>query len=292
MKIGLALSGGGVRGMSHVGALKALIENGIRPDLIAGASAGAIIAGLYAYGYEPDEIEAIIKENIFYIIDIDYLQIIRTLLNFHQIKTKGLSGLIKGQRLEKILRYYTENQKIKDSRIPVAISATRVQNGDCFYFVSDKSCLRDESKIKYVDDISICDAIRASIAFPAVFQPKNILYCGEIISLMDGGVVDNIPIRILQKMGAEVVIGINLGYNGRMERDIDSFIEIGEQAIAIMSYMVTKKEYSGREQSVYIYNPEIWDISLLQLSAIDECIRKGYEAMKKHIVPIKKKLKI
>ncbi|WP_341877046.1 patatin-like phospholipase family protein [Defluviitalea saccharophila] len=292
MKIGLALSGGGVRGMSHIGAMKALIENGIRPDLVAGASAGAIVAGLYGYGYEPEEIETIIKNNVFRIIDIDYLQMICTLLNLRQIKTRGLSGLIKGQRLEKILRYYTDNIKIKNTKIPVAISATRVQNGDSFYFVSDRSSLTDETKIKYVDDISLCDAIRASISFPALFQPKDILYQGEIVSLMDGGVVDNIPIRVLQKMGADVVIGINLGYNGRMDRDIDSFIEIGEQAIAIMSYMITKKEYSCRERSIYIYNPEIWDISLLELSAIDECIEKGYEAMKKHIIPIKQKLRI
>ncbi|NLM12925.1 MAG: patatin-like phospholipase family protein [Epulopiscium sp.] len=292
MKIGLALSGGGVRGMSHLGALKALIEHGIRPDLIAGASAGAIVAGLYAYGYEPEEIETIVKNNVFKIIDIDYLQIICTLLNLRQIKTRGLSGFIKGQRLEKILRYYTDHQKIKDTKIPVAISATRVQNGDIFYFVSDKSSLTDEAKIKYVDDISLYDAIRASIAFPALFQPKDILYQGEMVSLMDGGVVDNIPIRVLQKMGADVVIGINLGYNGRMDRDIDSFIEIGEQAIAIMSYMITKKEYSSLERSIYIYNPEIWDISLLELSAIDECIEKGYEAMKKHIISIKQKFRI
>ncbi|NLK98912.1 MAG: hypothetical protein GX272_12695 [Epulopiscium sp.] len=292
MKIGLALSGGGVRGMSHIGAMKALIENGIRPDLVAGASAGAIVAGLYGYGYEPEEIETIIKNNVFRIIDIDYLQMICTLLNLRQIKTRGLSGLIKGQRLEKILRYYTDNIKIKNTKIPVAISATRVQNGDSFYFVSDRSSLTDETKIKYVDDISLCDAIRASISFPALFQPKDILYQGEIVSLMDGGVVDNIPIRVLQKMGADVVIGINLGYNGRMDRDIDSFIEIGEQAIAIMSYMITKKEYSCRERSIYIYNPEIWDVSLLELSAIDECIEKGYQAMKKHIIPIKQKLRI
>lgn len=292
MKIGLALSGGGIRGMSHIGALKALIENGIRPSLIAGASAGAIIAGLYGYGYEPKEIEAIVKNNICRAIDVDYFQIICTLLNLHQIKTRGFSGLIKGQRIERILQFHTHNKRIKDTKIPIAISATRVQNGDSYYFVSDKSKLADERKVKYIDDISLSEAIRASISFPAVFQPKNILYNGERISLMDGGVVDNIPVRALQRMGADVVIGINLGYNGRMDKTIDSFIEIAEQATAIMSYMITKKEYSKQETKIYIYNPEIWDISLLEFSAMDECIEKGYNSMYKQIDIIKQKLRI
>lgn len=278
--------------MSHIGALKALIENGIKPNLISGASSGAIIAGLYACGYEPNDIEAIVKDNLNRLIDVDYLQIIRTMLNLHQIRSRGLNGLIKGQRLEKIFNYYTDYKKIRDTKIPLAISATRIENGDSFYFVSDKSNLIEEKKVKYVDDIRLGEAIRASISFPGIFQPKNILYKGEKISLVDGGVVDNIPIRVLQKMGADVVIGINLGYNGRMDKTIDSFVEIGEQSIAIMSYTITKKEYSDREPYIYIYNPQIWDIPLLELSATDECIKKGYEAMKSHIIFIKRKLKI
>ncbi|WP_058485061.1 patatin-like phospholipase family protein [Defluviitalea phaphyphila] len=289
MKIGLALSGGGIRGMSHIGALKALIEEGIKPDLISGASSGAIIAGLYGCGYTPEEIEAIVKNNLNNIIDIDYFKIIFTILNFREIKTRGLSGIIKGEKIEKILQINTQFKNIKCTKIPIAISATRVQNGDSFYFVSDKSNLKDSKKIKFIDNIALSKAIRASISFPSLFKPKDIIYNGEKIFLMDGGIVDNMPIKVLKKMGADVVIGVNLGYNGRIKKDIDSFIEIGEQAISIMSYMLIKKEYYNKDSSIYVYNPHIWDIPLLELSAVDECIKKGYYAMKRNIPMIKYK---
>ena len=292
MKIGLALSGGGAKGMSHIGALRALIESGIKPDLVGGASSGAIVAGLYGCGYNPIEIEKIVKGNLGNIIDVNYYKIICSLLNFYQIRTKELSGLIKGEKIERILKYYTNNQDIRDTKIPVVLSATRVDNGDSFYFVSNKMNLLNERKIKYIDSINLGEAIRASISFPAIFQPKKILYNNEYVSLMDGGIIDNIPIRILQKMGADIVIGINLGYNGRVDSSIDNFIEIGEQAVAIMSYMITRKEYKEPEPEIYIYNPEIWDISLLQLSAIDKSIERGYTAMKKHIPAIKRKFNI
>lgn len=287
MKIGLALSGGGIRGMAHIGALKALHEYHIFPDMISGSSAGSIVAGLYAYGYSPDEIASIVRASIKDCIDINYLGILYTMLHVKQIATKGTSGLIRGNRIEQILKRITDNQWMYEAKRPLAIPAVRVHNGDTYYFVSNTENLKKKKHIHYVEDVKIYEAIRSSISFPFLFQPKILSYKGQELWLIDGGVSDNLPAGVLFEMGADRVIGINLGYNGKMEPGVSNFIEITEQSLSIMMYYMTKHSCPVYKKDCYIYNPEIWDISLLHLEALDDCIQKGYEAMKKEIPRMK-----
>ncbi|NLP46958.1 MAG: patatin-like phospholipase family protein [Epulopiscium sp.] len=287
MKIGLALSGGGIRGMAHIGALKALEESAIIPDYIAGTSIGAIIAGLYAYGYSAQELEELVFTYIHNIIDINYMGIIRSLFRLKDLKTRGLSGLIKGERLEFLLKTLTNNCWISDTKIPIVIPAVGVHNGITYYFLSQKLYFIGQKYKKSIQNIKLYKAMRASMAFPVVFSPKKIFWNHQEIWLMDGGITDNLPIVTLKELGAQKIIGIHLGYNGRIRPEVDSFIEIGEQALSIMMYYREKEHYKYKNKNIYVLNPEIWDVSLLQLNSVQECIHRGYTSMKQHLPIIK-----
>ncbi|NLL69944.1 MAG: patatin-like phospholipase family protein [Epulopiscium sp.] len=288
MKLGVALSGGGIRGMAHIGVLKALEEEDIQIDSISGTSAGAIIAGLYAYGYSAVEIEKLVHHSINGIIDVNYRGILTSLLNFKDLKTRGLSGLIKGERLEDLFKKLTNDCWICDTQIPIAIPAVGVHNGVTYYFSSRKIHFIGQKHKQGIQNIKLYEAMRASMAFPALFVPKKLHRWGQEVWLMDGGVTDNLPISILMELGAQKVIGVHLGYNGRIMKEVDSFIEIGEQALSIMMYYREKEFYKQTTKNIYILNPEIWNVSLLQIKSIQQCIDQGYQSMKVHLPIIQK----
>lgn len=311
MVLGLALSGGSVRGMSHIGALRALEEEGLKPDMIAGTSAGSIVASLYATGMTVDQIEKNVFRFALCSIDIDLLGILEGMLNLGPL-FKGrpvLDGLIKGRRIERIMYKLTGAKKMYQTKIPLAITATDVSDGTLVVFVSKK--LHSYSKdIIFWDNALISEAVRASIAIPFIFKPKVMNIHGRRVRLVDGGVVNNLPVDILRMMGATKIIGINLGYSGDRQKGIDNIFEIGNQSIDIMSYQITKlrnkledvvelvfkgKPYfltGKRRHNVVVVNPHIYDVSLFEVNRIPECIERGYRAMKDRLPEVRRLLGI
>ena len=313
MKIGLALSGGGVRGAAHIGVLKALEEGGIPIHMISGTSAGSIVATLYAGGYTPREIEEIFlrfghrandshwekfckmmteiflfksREGRFNqnIADVDLWGMLAFCFNWLLTRRGKIDGLIKGNMIEGIVREYCCERKahlIRDAQIPLAIPAVDINSAETIMFVSDKSLFNDSKHIKYVDDAYLWEAVRASIAFPGVFKPK--MFRGR--RLVDGGISDNVPTKVLEDMGADKILAVNLGYSGRPEEDIDNIFEIAAQSIDIMSYQISRLKSSNAD---YVFDPKIYDIKLLQVSKIQECIDRGYLAAKKEIHKVRK----
>lgn len=278
---GLALSGGSVRGAAHIGVLKALEENSYFPSWISGTSAGSIIAGLYACGYSAREMERIALSLGGEIFDIDYMGIFRGFLQLLFGRELTVDGLVKGKNLDTLLRKLTKEIHIKKAKIPLAITAVNINNGQSIVFVSSKRGLSDSQHTRYVDDVRICDAIRASIAIPVVFKPKMI----EGMRLVDGGVTDNVPVGVLKEMGAKRVVGVNLGYCGQMRKEIDNILEIGNQSLDIMAYQITKCRSKGADCMI---NPHIYDVGLMEVDKIKECIQRGYEAALENMHLIKK----
>lgn len=172
--IGLALSGGGARGFAHVGVLRAFEERGIKPDIIAGTSAGSIIAALYADGYTPHHILQLFGElNVNELVDV----------------TIPKSSLLKFDKFVKFLERRLHARNVEDLKIPVLITATDFDNGKSIAFDKGPLPIR----------------IAASCAIPIVFAPVVI----DGIHYVDGGVLRNLPATHLRDI-CDVVIGVNV----------------------------------------------------------------------------------
>jgi NTE family protein len=281
MKFGLALSGGATRGAAHVGAMKALAENGLYPSWISGTSAGSMVAALYASGCSIQEMEDValtLKSNIY---DTDYLGIVGGVLQWILTKDTKWDGIVKGKNLELLMKKVTQNKNMKDAKIPLAITSVDINTGVTVMFVSNKRGLQDTKYIVYMDNVPIYEAVRASVAIPVVFKPKII----NGMRLVDGGVTESVPVNVLKQMGARKVIGIDLGYSGQRRSEVNNILEIGSQSIDIMSYQMTRMK---TVQADCIINPHIYDVGMTEVHRIPELIDRGYNAVMENMEMIKK----
>lgn len=272
MSLGLVLSGGGVRGSAHIGVLKALHEAGIKPGMISGTSAGSIVAGLYAYGYTPEEIRIIAKRISQKYYDVDYSGILCSLVNLFFQGNVTISGLIKGDYLEGWFHRLTKGSKLSAAKIPVAITAVDINNTNIVIFTSApaRSLLYRDDTI-YLTDVTFAEAIRASIAIPGVFKPKII----NKMRLVDGGIRANLPVEVIRKMGAQKVVAVNLGYSGYPVPGVDDILEISLQAIDLMVYQITRPSL---ESADIVIAPCINNVHYNELNKIDYIIECGYRA--------------
>lgn len=178
--VGLALSGGGARGLAHIGVLKALEEAGIRVDCLAGSSMGGIIAAAYAAGWSPSALE---QEAI-------NMRSVRQLVSLVD-PLPPRRGLLAGNRVRAYLaRLLGDDLEFSDLQLPLALKAVDLHCGR-------QVCLRQGK---------VLDAVLATSAFPGVFSPVVI----DGATLVDGGVLDNLPVEMPREMGADVVIAVDV----------------------------------------------------------------------------------
>ena len=178
-KIGLALGGGAMRGLAHIGAMQVMEEHGIMPDVVAGTSIGAFVGGVYACGMSLKMMERF----CYSINEKDLMDVVRP-----------RQGLIGGARIERMLRTLTGNRTFDQARIPFAAVATELERGERFVF----------------QEGPIWEGVRASISIPGIFVP---FHTGGH-TYVDGGVVDRVPIAAARELGADFVIGVDVGYRG------------------------------------------------------------------------------
>ena len=174
MKIGLALSGGGARGIAHLGVIKALNELNIQPNMIAGTSAGSIAGAMTAAGYSPDYVFEIIQS-----VGIsNYLK-----LSFN------LMGLFSLEKLEKILLEHIPHNSYQHLKIPLVVCATDIEKSEMVYFSEGE----------------LAKTIMASCCLPGIFSPIKF----QDRLLVDGGIVNNLPIEPLESH-CDFIIGVNV----------------------------------------------------------------------------------
>lgn len=171
MRIGIALSGGGARGVAHVGVLKALEEMGVKISIISGTSAGSIVGALYAYGYAPDKIFDIVKQ-------VSLFRSVRP--------AWAWTGLLTMDGLRELLIEAMPENNFEALKIPLHIAATEIRKGSPHYFSEGE----------------LIPAITSSCSVPAVFNPVS--YQGGFF--VDGGLVDNLPSRVI-KDSCDFIIG-------------------------------------------------------------------------------------
>jgi len=205
LKIGLALGGGGAKGLSHIGVIKILEENNIPIDYIAGSSIGALIGGMYSSGMSINKIEEIARntnwQQMFSLIDISF----------------DGSGLIEGEKVKKFINDRINDHAFEDCKIPFSAIATDLKNGESVVFNSGEMGI----------------AIRASISIPLFFKPVKI--DGKLLA--DGGLSQPVPVSVVRDMGADVIIAVNINsdYFYDTENNNPGFYSIAENSIQILN---------------------------------------------------------
>lgn len=252
-KIGLALGGGGPKGLAHIGVIKTLEKYGVPIDYIAGTSAGSLIGGFYALNKDIASIEK-------YVMDKNWLQV----LSYFADPTFK-SGIFQGNRLEGFLDGYLHDAKIEDTKIPFAAVATD---------------LRTAKKIELKSG-SLTKSIRASCAMPVVFKPVEI---GKYL-LTDGAVLSPVPVETVKKMGADIVIAVQL-YNDSEENGKigkANFVQVAEESFSIMARRIANDEIKKADILVYPDVSKMEWRSLLKQDAKIDGIQCGIQIMEKNM---------
>ncbi|HEB93342.1 MAG TPA: patatin [Gammaproteobacteria bacterium] len=276
-RIGLALSGGGARGLAHVGVLKVLEENHIPVDVIAGTSAGSIIAGLYAMGLSAAEIEKTIlgidwnegfsdsSERRYRALrrkqdDLDILTTLQAGLRIDGVRLP--KGLLQGQRLELLLKRITNGaEQIHDFDqlpIPFRAIATDIENGDRVVIAGG----------------DIARAMHASMAIPGVYAPVEI--AGKL--LVDGGLSSNLPIKTVRDMGAEFIIAIDISTPLLAADELTSVLSVAEQVSSLLTQNTVAQEVKHLDTDDILITPDLKDYSAADFDRAAEIIAIGEKA--------------
>lgn len=285
MKIGIALSGGGIRGIAHAGVLDALEKNNIKIDIIGGTSCGAIIASLYAMGYSPYHIYTLFKRYAKKIAKMNSAPILSGIKNIIWNKKISITGLRNGKNIEEIYNEYATRKGIKSIsqiKMPIVIPTVDITESKEYIFTNNIP-QNATNKNQYITDISVGKAIRASSSFPAFFSPCKV----EKHAFMDGGAIDNIPVREVKNQGADKVIAVKFDAD-----QIDEESNIMDIVMKTIDIMGSKISEESLEMSDYILNVYTDNVGLLDVEKLDKCYKYGYDCVINRIDDIKKKLEI
>ena len=278
MKIGIALSGGGIRGIAHAGVLKALEDNDIKIDIIGGTSSGSMIAMLYASGYSPYHIYRLFKKYSKDIVEINTKPIIK---NYMLNKRITLKGLKTGDSVERVFDYIINKQgiyNIKDIKMPIVVPTVDLM--DCREYIFTNNPPQEE--YKYITDISVGKAIRASSSFSAVFSPCEY----KEHAFIDGGALDNIPVEEVKKQGADVIIGVKFNSD-----EITPDSNIMDMTMKTIDIMGSKISEENLKQADYILDVYTDKTGLLDTQKLDSCYKYGYNAVIENLDKIKEIIK-
>jgi len=275
--IGLALSGGGIKGAAHIGVLKAFEEKNIKIEYISGNSSGSIVACLYAAGYRPDEILKLFRKYASVIVKNN--NIILKSLKSIIFNRKIPYGFISGEKIENLISDMCSKKgiyNISQIEVPLAIPAVNIIDGSLITFVSKglRRAVVDE-KEEYMSDINIGKAVRASSSYPVIFDMCDF----KEYKLIDGGVRENIPVDVLYKMGANKTI-VSM-FTSKEDNTIpDDLFDILSRSIDIMGFQIKNDEIKKAD---FILDICINNTKLLDVDKLDMCYEIGYNTAMKNL---------
>ena len=247
-KVGLAISGGVAYGVSQIGVLKVLEEAGIKIDCVAGTSAGAIIAAAYASGMPVSRIEEIgIKTSW------------GELFSFRPSR----KGLVSSGPIEQYIRGYLKVATFEELKKPLAVVATDLCSGEEVIFTKGP----------------LDKAVRASCSIPGIYTPVEL----EGRQLCDGGMAENVPVKALKSLGADVVIAINLFGHHQVFPPASNVFQI----LMRVWYFFVREESAWREKADIIIEPDLRLFDLFDFSQGKEIIAAGEKEARKHVHKIK-----
>ena len=244
-KTGLALGGGAVFGAAHVGVLKALKEKEVEINFISGTSIGAFIAAFVAFEMKLEDIESLVRE-----------------LNWLDISNLSLSkyALLSNEKFGKVVIDALGDVNIEDAKIPLAIVSTNISNGD-------KVVLRKGNLAK---------AVMASTCIPGIFNPVEL----EGKWLVDGGVVENVPVNPLIEMGADRIIAVDLN-TGSADNVPGNIIEV---LLNSFRFVLKSASKEVSKKAHLLIDPDLSAYNRYDVDQSDELIEKGYSKAKELLI--------
>ena len=279
-KVAVVLSGGGAKGMAHIGVLKVLEQAGIPVDIVTGTSMGSIIGGLYAIGYNAHALDSMVRvQDWGYVItdkeDLNHQSLSDRQKQNTYLYTTGLTigkrdtqagGIIKGKNLAELFQQlctgYTDSLDFtRDLRIPFACVATNIVDNSEVDFHSGR----------------LPQAMRASMAIPAAFSPVRI---GDKV-LVDGGLKNNYPADIAREMGADIIIGVTVQGTPKVSEDLGSTMSILSQIIDVNCKNKLDENLAITDLHLRVDTKGYGSASFSQ-AAIDTLIRRGEEEAMRH----------
>ncbi len=283
MKLGLALSGGGIRGAVHIGVLKAFEENNIKIDIIGGTSSGSLVAALYAMGYSPIHIYELFKRYGKEITNVGASSIINGVGGYIVNKKFNISGISDGKAIEELYNEFASRKnifKMSDIKMPIVIPAIDIGDGKEYVFTNRKSKKSNKIYDKYITDIPIGSAVRASSSFPGVFCPYE--YKKHIF--LDGGTINNIPVDEVFAQGADRVITVK--FEPIKINNQSNVMDIVLRTIDIMGNKIIEDEVKKSDYILEI--PTDDEMGFLDSNQIEKCYEFGYKETINKMEEIKK----
>ncbi len=238
-KVGLALGGGGALGAAHIGVIKALEESGIQIACISGTSAGALVASLFAFGKSWEELVKIARQ-------IKWMEISKLSLSRY--------GLLSNEKLGALLGENIGKKRIEDARIPLAIVATDIATG--------------EEVVLYEGDVA--KAVMASSCIPGIYVPVEL--DGRL--LVDGGIVENVPVSPLRRLSADVIIGVNLDAGHRKHKP-KNIVEVLLRSFDFMLKAATRLQAQWAD---FIIAPDLTEYSMYDMNRTEDLLEEGFRA--------------
>lgn len=277
-KVGLVLSGGAARGLAHIGVLKALEEQGVHIDAIAGTSMGAVVGGLYASGYSIEELEHLArtldwqqalsdapprKDVPFRRKQDDRDFLVKQKLSFRDDGSLGLPlGVIQGQNLslllESKLAHTADIRDFDKLPIPFRAVATDIASGEKVVFRRGH----------------LPQVVRASMSIPAVFAPVEL--DGRL--LVDGGMVDNIPLDVVREMGVDMAIVVDIGTPLRSRKQLATVVDVLNQSITLMTRRNSEEQLASLHRDDILVQPALAAFGVTDFGRAQDMIDAGYRA--------------
>lgn len=252
VKVGLALGGGFARGIAHIGVLQALLANQIPVDMIAGTSAGSLVGAMFCAGIDPWLMERIIEQ-------INWRALVRLRLR--------RDGLLDAEGLERFIVGQVGDLQFSELGLPFTAAATDLLTGQEVLLNSGR----------------VSTAVRASCAFPGIFLPVRV---GQH-TLVDGGLTNPVPASVVRRMGADMVIGVELNRPRDQAKPPRNLLHIMLYSLALVQRPHIERALNEAD---VVMRPDLNDFSVMELERVQEMVKTGREATAEMIPAIQARL--